>query len=165
MRILAQIPLPRKASVHYHGIWASGAKHREEVVPARGGRCAHNKRKGKAKKAQELAAQLAANDDSAVAARAASTKLTWSEALKRAFFFDILACRCGGRRQVIAAIRKPSEVEKVLRHVKLWPDAGAKDDSEIMAIRGPPEDLMPADDSADDRWDGWDEPQELDWVA
>lgn len=74
---------------------------------------------------------------------------------------------------MIAAIRKPSQVEKILKHpsagsgqaVKLWPAVADKNDSEIIAIRGPPEELMPQDEPPDDRWDGWDEPQELDWVA
>ena len=164
-RILAQIPLPRRASVHYHGIFAPGAALREEIVPARGGRCAHNKRKGKPKVDKDAVKKAAGNDDSEAAERAASRKLTWADALKRAFFFDILACPCGGRRQVIAAIRQPAAVEKILKHVKLWREDSDKDDSEIIAIRGPPEALMPQDEPPDDRWDGWDEPQELDWVA
>ena len=49
--------------------------------------------------------------------------------------------------------------------VKLWPAVADKNESEIIAIRGPPDELMPEDEPPDDRWDGWDEPQELDWVA
>ncbi|MSQ84461.1 MAG: hypothetical protein EXR77_16535 [Myxococcales bacterium] len=120
---------------------------------------------GKPKVDKEAVTKTAGNDDTEAHERAASTKLTWAEALKRAFYFDVLACPCGGRRQVIAAIRQPAEVEKILKHVKLWPDDGAKDDSEIIAIRGPPADLMAQDEAPDGRWDGWDEPQELDWVA
>ena len=67
--------------------------------------------------------------------------------------------------QVIAAILQASEVEKILRHVKLWREGGDKDDSDITEIRGPPGDLVPAEDQPDDDWDGWDEPPPLDWAA
>ena len=81
---------------------------------------------------------------------------------------DAMACPCGGRRQVIAVILQASEVEKILRHVKLWRENGDKDDSddsEIIAIRGPPGGLVPAEDQPDDDWDGWEEPPPLDWAA
>ena len=97
-----------------------------------------------------------------------STKLTWAACLGRAFFLDAMACPCGGRRQVIAVILEASEVEKILRHVKLWRENGDKDDSddsEIIAIRGPPGGVVPAEDKPDDDWDGWDEPPPLDWAA
>ena len=82
-----------------------------------------------------------------------------------------MACPCGGRRQVIAVILEASEVEKILRHVKPWRESGDKDDSddsddsEIIAIRGPPGGLVPAEDQPDDDWDGWEEPPPLDWAA
>ena len=94
-----------------------------------------------------------------------STKLTWAQCLRRAFFLDAMACPCGGRRQVIAVILQASEVEKILRHVKLWRESGDQDDSEIIAIRGPPGGLVPAEDQPGDDWDGWDEPPPLDWAA
>ena len=34
----------------------------------------------------------------------------WHECLKLAFSFALLNCPCGGRREVIAAVQKPSEV-------------------------------------------------------
>ena len=49
LRIIAQIPLPRRATLRCHGIFGPAAKDRELVVPARGGRVAHNQRKGKPK--------------------------------------------------------------------------------------------------------------------
>ena len=158
-------------------------------MPAQGGRVAHNKRKGKPKAGAKVGA---ATDPSRskppgdggepfklVGAAAAayaeieiekeySTKLTWAQCLRRAFFLDAMACPCGGRRQVIAVILQASEVEKILRHVKLWRESGDKDDSddsEIIAIRGPPGDLVPVEDQPDDDWDGWDEPPPLDWAA
>ena len=57
------------------------------------------------------------------------------------------------------------EVEKILRHVKLWRESGDDDDSDITEIRGPPGDLLPAEDQPDDDWAGWDAPPPLDWTA
>ena len=94
-----------------------------------------------------------------------STKMTWAACLRRAFFVDAMACPCGGRRQVIAVILQASEVEKILRHVKLWRESGDDDDSDITEIRGPPGDLLPAEDQPDDDWAGWDAPPPLDWTA
>ena len=106
LRLLAQVPLPKVASVHYHGLFAGGAKQRAEVVPALCGRVAHNKRKGKPKAGAKVGA---ATDPSrskppgdggepfklvGAAAMAYaeieiekeySTKLTWAQCLRRAF--------------------------------------------------------------------------------
>ncbi len=49
LRVMAQIALPKRASTHYNGIRAPGAKDRDLVVPALGDRVAHNKRKHGAK--------------------------------------------------------------------------------------------------------------------
>ena len=184
IRLLAQVPLPKVASVHYFGLFAPAAKQREEVVPARGGRVAHNKRKGKPKTGANVgttteqpgARQAGDGGDTfklvgeATAAHGElekdySTKLTWALCLRRAFFLDALACNCGGRRQVIAVILQASEVEKILRHVKLWREPGDQDDSDITEIRGPPGGLVPAEDQPDDDWDVWDEPPPLDQAA
>ena len=80
-------------------------------------------------------------------------------------FFDANAYLCGGRRQVIAVILQASEVARTLRHVKLWRENGDRDDSDVVAICGPPGDLVPAEDQPADDWDGWDEPPPLDCAA
>jgi len=222
VRILAQIPLPRRASVHYSGIWAPGAHDRDLVVPALGARVAHNKRKHGAKctvEGQEhdpvaeapagaeapcasptpalpLLDEPAANDATTTAvpaaalaagatpatsgatgpsptpigdaaAKAVKTKLLWAEALQRAFGWDLLTCvHCGGRRKMIAVIRNPAQVEKILRHIGEWREAGDRDDDSAIAIRGPPgtfdEDV---DETPADKFDGVDDPVELDWAA
>lgn len=36
LRMLAQIPRPRRASLHYFGLWEPAAVQRPEVVPVRG---------------------------------------------------------------------------------------------------------------------------------
>ncbi len=228
LRVMAQIPLPKKASVHYNGIWAPGAKDRDLVVPALGDRVAHNKRKHGAKCAAgerdhdaahdcgdtatgpeagtsataadgdappSALIKPAANDgaDNAAApvaetvalagpaspsppascevdeaaVKAASSKLNWAEGLKRAFGWDLLKCPgCGGRRKMIAAIRNPAQVEKILRHVGQWREAGDRDGDDVIAIRGPPGTFDDeVDEAPGDKFDGVDDPVELDWAA
>ncbi|MBM4345963.1 MAG: hypothetical protein FJ100_21525 [Deltaproteobacteria bacterium] len=67
---------------------------------------------------------------------------------------------------MIAVIRNPAQVEKILRHVGEWREAGDRDDDSTIAIRGPPgtfdEDV---DEAPADKFDGVDDPVELDWAA
>jgi hypothetical protein len=192
-RLTAPIPLPRAAMLRYHGIFAPAAKDRTEVVPAEGElakqRQANKVATAKQRKLQrlakidpelaaELAAQHAANNDEANPApppdeRAADTRRKWAACLRRAFHFDVLSCSCGGKRRVLAAVTDPVAVEKILGHVGLWHRNGV-DDSDIVAIRGPPgEQLYPADEDPglglgaidEPPVDAVDEPGELDWAA
>ncbi len=228
LRIMAQIPLPKRANTHYHGIWAPGAKDRDLVVPALGDRVAHNKRKHGPKCADgehmhDTTCQTTGRDDGAeanaqaadgaltdpqlalakpaandgtdgsaagtaaatppadpacttpppngevdeLAAKAASTKLTWAQALQRAFGWDLLKCpHCGGRRKMIAAIRSPSQVEKILRHVGQWREAGDRDGDDVIAIRGPPGTFDDeVDEAPGEKFDGVDDPVQMDWAA
>jgi hypothetical protein len=66
---------------------------------------------------------------------------------ERSFFFDVLACNCGGRREIIAAIIDTEVAEKILRHVGLWRSPAL---DEVTEIRGPPEDLGPVLDQQDE---------------
>ncbi|MBM4345179.1 MAG: hypothetical protein FJ100_17550 [Deltaproteobacteria bacterium] len=94
------------------------------------------------------------------------TKLLWAEALRRAFGFSVEQCPCGGRRKLIAVIRNPAQVEKILRHIGEWREAGHRDNDSAIAIRGPPgtfnEDV---DETPADKFDGVDDPVELEWAA
>lgn len=48
---------------------------------------------------------------------------------------------------MIAAIRSPPQVEKILRHVGEWREAGDREGEDVIAIRGPPGTF---DDNADE---------------
>ena len=183
------VPLPRRAVLRYHGIFGPAAQDREQVVPARGGRVAHNKRKCKEKCETMAAAAADADTTAAAGAEAASpaqpaikligdaaakygsvakslppakagddgdkytTKMSWADCLKRAFFLDLLACPCGGRRRIIAAILDGKETERILKHVNLWRPPGAAVDAETIAIRGPPGSFEPEIDDFEDTWE------------
>ncbi|MSQ85115.1 MAG: hypothetical protein EXR77_19950 [Myxococcales bacterium] len=183
-RIIGQIPLPRLAMLRYHGIFGPAAKDREQVVPARGGRVAHNQRKGKTKceakvakveDADTLAAPGAeaaspaqpaikligeaatkygsvANDDGGTDSEVYSTKMTWAQALQRAFKVDILICeKCGGTKEVIATIPTSAIVTKILRHLGLPTKVVTKAEAascDIWRVRGPSGEVT--DDFGDD---------------
>ena len=102
---------------------------RANVVPAR------NKPKARRKKS------LTAKDE--------TTKMTWAQAMRRGHKWAVLDCSCGGKRRVIAAVQDKIEIERFLRHLHLWPDAG-----EILSVRGPP---ALWDFEAAEREDAWDQ--------
>ena len=147
LRMAAQVPLPRRPSIRYHGIFAPNAALRSQVVPA-GDRPRCKRHKTHCGTPTE---------------RETSTRMTYADALKRAFSIDILTCPCGGRRVVLAAVQDPVSLERILRHVGLWADSEFSEG--IEAIRGPPEDVWPVefDPSAD--MPAADEDQPSDWAA
>lgn len=79
---------------------------------------------------------------------------------QRSFLWDVLACKCGGRRKVIAAVRDQKQIERFLRHLQLWPESG-----DIVAICGPPELFAVLEVESHDPWEEIEAPQPLDWVA
>src|SRR6185369_6346163 len=48
-------------------------------------------------------------------------RIDWASLLKRIYLQDVLACPCGGRRNVIADILDPSVVVAILVHLGLPP--------------------------------------------
>jgi hypothetical protein len=66
----------------------------------------------------------------------------------------------GGRRIVLAAVQNPVSLERILRHVNLWPAP-----ADIESIRGPPDDLWPADLDAGADVDAQAEDVLDDWAA
>ena len=114
IRALAQVPLPRRPSIRYHGCFAPNSHLRKLVVPA--GAMAKARRKKSCVEKDE------------------TTRLTWSLALRRAFGWDVLKCPCGGTRTVVAAVQDANEIKRFLTHLHLYPDPG-----DIVSITGPPE--------------------------
>ena len=103
----------------------------------------------------------AAGDSSGAAAHNnPSTRMLWSAAHKRAFLWDVLACRCGGKRELVAAVQDRVQIERFLRHLGLWPEC-----EDIVAIRGPPDEFDVQDDEPGAEWDGIDDLEPLSWAA
>jgi hypothetical protein len=60
---------------------------------------------------------------------------------------------------MVAAVQDKGEIERFLRHVKLWPEP-----LELVVIRGPPE-LFIAEEGEAAPWDQHDEPPAEDWAG
>ena len=46
-------------------------------------------------------------------------RIPWATLLERVFLIDVLRCDGGGRRRVLAMIRDPSSIERLLTHLGL----------------------------------------------
>ena len=110
IRALAQIPLPFRRQLIYHGCFAGNSKARAKVV------LAGDKPKGRRKKKK-------ADDKAEKTEPEENTKMLWQIAHLRCFGWDVLKCPCGGNRTLIAAVKKKTEIERFLRFLKLWPNA------------------------------------------
>jgi len=126
VRVLAQIPLPFCATVHYHGCFAGNAKLRAKVVLA--GDKPKARRKKSATEKDETTVFIC-RARSFIAARARACR---AAAFRRAHKIDVLSCPCGGIRRVIAAVRNPKEVERFLRRHRLG--SGVANFSHLMRI-------------------------------
>ena len=67
-----------------------------------------------------------------------SSKLTWSEALKRSFGIDILRCHCGHTLKLMAVFPAGPEAARFLRHLRL-----PAEPNDIVRVCGPPEAIEP----------------------
>ena len=130
LRLAAIIPLPRRPAVIYFGAFAPNAKWRSQVVKA--GENAPKRRK--VKEAEKATLDLT---DPLSLARL-SSKLTWSEALKRSFGIDILRCPCGHTLKLLAVIPPGPEAARFLRHLRL-----PAEPNDIVRVCGPPEAIEP----------------------
>ena len=97
-RLSALIPLPRAHLVTYSGVFAPAARWRRHVVPA------------------QPAIQAAERPPT----RAQQPRVPWAELLKRTFATDVLRCAvCQAQVRVVAVLRSPSVVTKILEHLGL----------------------------------------------
>jgi len=103
-RIAALIPIPFVNLVRYNGVFAPASPLRSRVI-------------GKRKKGEE-------NQKSSI-----SSRIQWSELLKRTFEIDLLSCPCGGKLQLKDLVRYPEQGSDRYKH--LGPKAGPPDLSYI----------------------------------
>ena len=109
-KIAALIPRPQSNLIIYNGVLAPNSKWRKEVV--RYGRPVRTKPEEKIEPAPEPEKS-----------EAGSRYRPWAELMKRTFGLYVLCCPdCGGRMKLIALIKDPSIVRKILEHLKLPTD-------------------------------------------
>jgi hypothetical protein len=161
LRLIALIPAPRRALLHYHGVLAPASLWRSEIVK-------DTPRPRVKKPAQTDTAETESTDEAEeeltcghdktpepVATLATKpSRMPWSELMRRIFLQDVLHCeKCGGRRKLIAAIGEGEIAVKILAHLKLPIEAEG-----FLPIRAPPWDdfgwayAANDDDAADDDW-------------
>jgi hypothetical protein len=139
-RLSALIPPPRFALTRFAGVLAPSSTWRADVVACR--RATPSKpeaaRKPKAKRKKKSKQKGATKVDPEPAARAPRTalgaglidamhvrrtRIDWASLLRRIYLEDVLACPCGGRRRLVAAIDEPSAIVAVLEHLGLPTEA------------------------------------------
>ncbi len=116
-RLAALVPPPRMHLRRYHGVFAPHSKLRSAVTPAGRGKCTKR--------------QAVDGADKPATPRHVAT--SWAKRLKRVFGIDIEACaRCGGKLKVIASIKEPEVIAKILAHL----EKSAPDQSQPELPRG-----------------------------
>jgi hypothetical protein len=139
-RLAALVPPPRSHLVLYHGVLSSHASWRAEILPppepvtptampahchagslGQGGdaaerrhETAQSQRQGGERPAADVEPPREVDDAPDLRAR----RLRWAQLLQRVFGLDVLKCtRCGGRREVIAFILRPTELNRICAHL------------------------------------------------
>src|SRR5262245_41392423 len=104
-RLLAVLPPRYKHLTSFHGVFAAGSASRKHVVPNPERKLASVVEEADEKEKPE---QEAAN-------KGRRPRLDWAALQMRTFGTDVWACRCGGRRQVVALVTSPAKAEEILR--------------------------------------------------
>ena len=99
------MPRPRLHLIRFHGVLASNAKLRAQVLP---------------QEPEPLAQAEGPAECEATCAHHRPVRLSWAKLLKRVFEIDIEHCpNCGGQLKIIAAILEQPVIEKILTHLGL----------------------------------------------
>ena len=118
-RLAALVPPPHAHLVVYHGVLASAASVRRDIVP----------QVQSADSSDDEATEAQVTGASGPRLPTRSRNYTWAELMKRVFLIDVLRCPCGGSRRLIAAITATDTIARILRCLGLAASASA---------RGPP---------------------------
>jgi hypothetical protein len=144
-RLAALIPPRRMHTIRYHGLFAPNATFRKAA-------CALVPLDGDAKPANEQHKHTHAESAADAEPCRKRTRQAWAVLLRRVFATDVLACPCGGRRRIIAALTRaqsPDALANYLRHI-----GEATEPLPTAPARAPPQTelLWPAA-AADSVWD------------
>ena len=114
LRMVALVPAPKRALLHYHGVFAPACRWRRAIV-------LHTARpRTPALPKADLPPAECDHATKPATDRATPDRMSWAEIHKRMFLWDVLACdKCGGRRKIIATIPHGPIAEKILTHLKL----------------------------------------------
>ena len=125
-RIAALVPPPRAHLVVYHGVLASAAASRADIVP----HPSHPAFPTEERATEHDSSTSPPNHHpTARSPPPRSRNYTWAELMKRVFLVDVLQCPCGGSRRLIASITEADTIARILRCLGL---------AETFPARGPP---------------------------
>jgi hypothetical protein len=93
-RLCAVLPVPRRHTIQYFGVFASRHALRREVVQS----------------VPQAPQRLAG---------CGGRWIDWADLLKRVWAWEVLACACGATRRVTAAVNAGPIAEKILKHLGL----------------------------------------------
>ncbi len=105
-RLAALVPRQRLHLIRFHGVLALNAGLRSKIVPM-------------------PAKQRATSEGDCDYGKSAC--MTWARLLKRVFDIDVERCTCGGKLKLIAVIEEPDAIEKIPKHVGLYPQPPPRD--------------------------------------
>ena len=102
-RLAALVPKPRVNLTRFHGVFAPNSKHRIQVTPAK---------RGKGRK------RHTADEEQCPSPAERRASMTWAQRLRRVFNINRETCsKCGGAVRVIACIKDPVVIDKILTHL------------------------------------------------
>lgn len=157
-RLAALVPRPRVHLTTYHGVFAPAASLRDRVVPpppppavdeTPDPACSHRAAVDEDDTSPATASNQpppsphrADGDDDATLAAAphqSPRRYSWAELMRRVHRIDVLVCQhCGGKRRVLAFLRDPAVVDRILRHLGLPTEPPV-----VAQARPPPEPGLP----------------------
>jgi len=117
-RLAALVPPPKSHTVLYHGLLSSHAAWRAEVLPEPEPVAAPVSDESPALHQSLVAHAQALAEPVEDVPELRARRLRWAQLLQKVFGLDILHCdRCGGRREVVAFIVRPAEIQRICAHL------------------------------------------------
>jgi hypothetical protein len=108
-RLVWLIPPKGLHLTNFHGVFASHAKARAEVLP-----------KFAAARPEQTAAPLAHAKEPARLHQPRRPRIDWATLHARTWGVDVWRCPCGGRRKVLAVVTDRRTAEQMLRNLGRW---------------------------------------------
>jgi hypothetical protein len=130
-RLAALVPPPRVNLTRYHGVFAPRARGRAKVVAG----AAVPDTPPSTPAALPTSPTIVTSKPAPAGDKPSPPRrIPWAELLRRVYALDVLACACGGRRQLIAFLSDPVVTRAILEHLGLPADSPP-----LAPARDPPE--------------------------
>ena len=116
--LAALVPPPTSHTVLYHGLLSSHAAWRAELLPEADPVASPVSDESPVLHPSLVAHAPALAEPVDDVPELRARRLRWAQLLQRVFGLDILHCdRCGGRREVVAFIVRPAEIQRICAHL------------------------------------------------